>query len=182
MNRTRSILVLAVPGALWATSAWAAKSIANTPKVGFEAEGPGGLSIDGKTNQMTLREENGNLIFTVPMDSVSTGIDLRDNHMKEKYVETSKFPNVELSVPLAMLQLPADGSAESTVAGQFTAHGVTKDVNVAFKAKHVTGGWDIDARFPFNINQHGIDVPSYLGVTVDPDIVGVAKFRLGDAP
>ena len=40
--------------------------------------------------------------------------------------------------------------------------------------------WKIDARFEYDIRDHGIAVPSYLGVTVDPVMPVTAKLEVSE--
>lgn len=156
---------------LSASPAEAALKVTGKPKVTFFAEGsPGALDIEGKGSVLALADDGTTLTFTVPWDSISTGIDLRDDHMKSKYLHVGQFPTATLAVPKAEVKLPADSSAATTgtVAAQFTAHGVTRPVQVNYTINLTKVGYRVVARFDYNASDHGIEVPSYLGVTVSP--------------
>ena len=107
--------------------------------------------------------------FRVPMASVATGIALRDHHMNEKYVDVAQFPDVTLAFKRADVPWPtAVGQAASgTVAAEFTAHGVTRPVDVKYNVKKSKTGYRIHGEFAFDISQHGVVVPAYLGVTIE---------------
>src|SRR5271154_5346796 len=60
------------------------------PKVSFSCVGPGGLHIDGTGTTLQLQDKGDVLVLSVPLDSVTTGIGLRDTHMHEKYLETGQ--------------------------------------------------------------------------------------------
>ena len=119
-----------------ASPAFAGFSVQGTPKVLFNAEGsPGFLTFVGETKQLTLKDDGSKLTFTVPVDTITTGIELRDDHMRKTYVQTDKFPNVVLTLDRAAVQWPADGSNKGTAPATFEIHGVTKDVTVTYSIK-----------------------------------------------
>lgn len=160
-------------------------SVAGKPKVTFSATGnPGFLDIEGETHDLRLADDGTDLVFSVGMKTVTTGIDLRDEHMNEKYVEVARFPEVNLAIPRAALALPANvGEAkDGKVTARFTAHGVTRDVEVTYSVKRSKTGYRVQASFPFDVSAHGIAIPSYLSVTVDPKMQARVTFDLADAP
>jgi hypothetical protein len=170
MTPPLSKLFLPLACLLTAPSAHADHTIQGEPRVSFQARGrPGALSILGKTTALTLAEDGQRLLFTVPMGRVTTGIELRDRHMLDQYVEVARFPEVSLVLERASLALPAEEGerAKGTLVGRFTARGIERDVPVSWSAKRRGGGWDIEASFSFDVREHGIQIPTYMGVTVD---------------
>jgi polyisoprenoid-binding protein YceI len=146
--------------------------IAKVSELQFNATGPAGLKITGQTSKLEVSEAGDDLTLRVPLDTVDTGISLRNAHMKEKYLETGKFPFAELKVPRAALK---EGAGQKATAA-FTVHGQTRDVTVAYDVSKTADGLEVKASFDLNINAHGITVPSYLGVTVKPDMKVVTTF------
>lgn len=159
-------VLIAVP----ATS-FAGYRLGPKPKVSFFATGsPGFLSIEGKTTDITLVDDGEQLAFTVPIASVDTGIALRDQHMRDKYVQADQFPDLVLVLPRSAVAFPAEKGrmSEGTVEATFTTHGVALPVTVTYTAKRKTESWTVSASFPFDVSKHGIEIPSYMGVTIDP--------------
>ena len=148
--------------------------------VSFKATATGGLTIIGKVKKMAVAESGGNVIFTVAAEDIDTGIGLRNKHMRG-YLEADKYPTVTFSVPRADVQLPEDGKeTKGTVRGQLTFHGVTKTAVTSYTIKKKKSVWKIDARFEYDIREHGIKTPSYLGVTVDPVMPVTAKLEVSE--
>ena len=148
--------------------------------VSFKATATGGLTIIGKVKKMAVAESGGNVIFTVAAEDIDTGIGLRNKHMRG-YLEADKYPTVTLSVPRAGVTLPEDGKeTKGTVRGLFTFHGVTKPAVTSYTIKKKKNVWKIDARFEYDIREHGIKTPSYLGVTVDPVMPVTAKLEVSE--
>lgn len=135
-------------------------------KINGEGQGPEG----------TLTASKNSLSGTVKVDltKLTTKIDLRDNHMKNKYLEVGKYPEAVLEI--VNLQLPIDFSAltdketEVPFTGKFTMHGKTSDVSgkaqVKRIAKHVAG----HAEFVFKITDHLDTLPSWMGVKVAENV------------
>ena len=73
-----------------------------TGDVVFQAKGfPTFITIKGETKNLdgTLKVEGGKAMgsFKVAMTSLKTGMDLRDDHMINKYLEAKKFPQATLT-------------------------------------------------------------------------------------
>lgn len=168
----RSLSILAVGSLLaLATSADAALQGPSESSVGFTAIGPGGLKIEGKTTDLKVSESAGKVHFVVPLGNVDTGIGVRNKHMREKYLEVDKFPNAELVVDRAALKLAADGQETSgTVAGTLTIHGQAKPANLTYSARHQGSSYKFSGSMHINMKDFNIEVPSYLGVSVKPDV------------
>lgn len=154
-----------------APPALAAMQAAGPAKIVFHAMGsPGFLDIDGTTDDISVTDDGTQLRFSVRLDTVTTGIDLRDDHMKSKFLHTDRYPTAGLVVARDAVRWPTElGKAESgTIEAPFTAHGATRSVKVDYTIRRSKTGWNIRAKFPFDTSGHDIEVPSYLGVTVEP--------------
>lgn len=176
------------PYALLALLAIPSLAVADLQKIGanasasFTASGPAGLSIEGKTADMSLVEQGGILEFTVRLAGLDTGISLRNKHMREKYLEVQKFPAAVFKVQRSAIKLPAAGTTATSGStnGQLAIHGVTKSVAVSYKVTRVRAGFDVEGSMRLNIRDFGINVPSYLGVTVKPEIDVMVKLSVAD--
>jgi polyisoprenoid-binding protein YceI len=145
----------------------------------FSGKGPAGFKIEGKTKAVEVKDEGGKLSVIVGLKDLDTGIELRNKHMRDKYLEVEKFPDARLDVAADALKVPGDGeSVESTAKGTFSLHGKTKDVSFKYKAQCKAGACDIDGTADINFNDFGVNVPSYMGITVKPDITVRAQFQV----
>src|ERR1700730_891725 len=79
------------------TLAHAALSAPTDGHVSFQASGPAGMTIEGTTAVLGLADQGDNIVITVPLANLTTGITLRDRHMKEKYLEVPKYPSATLT-------------------------------------------------------------------------------------
>ncbi|MBN1209693.1 MAG: YceI family protein [Myxococcaceae bacterium] len=163
---------------LMALPAWAGVEKLGEASVRFTGSGPAGFRLEGKTQVLSIREEDGAVAFTVPLDTLETGISLRDRHMREKYLEVGKYPEATLVVPWSALRLPAPGqSLSQKVSGMMTLHGQRRPVQISYELKHSGDHYEASGKVPLNMKEFGIQVPSYMGLTVKPDIEAIVSFH-----
>ena len=141
--------------------------------VEFTAIGkPGFLRINGhggKVGGTSASTSGGGLAgtFSADLDAFETGISLRDEHMKTKYLETGKYPRATL---VWMTQSAKSG--ETPFTGTLTLHGVEHPVAGTAKLDGATTGKiNVDATFPLKLSDFKIDIPNYHGVTVAEDVI-----------
>jgi polyisoprenoid-binding protein YceI len=157
----------------------AALSGATDSHVSFQASGPAGMTIEGTTSDLNLEDKGDNIVLTVPLANLNTGISLRDRHMKEKYLEVPKYPSATLMVARSALKLPPTGDkVEADAPSSVSIHGQTRSVVVHYEAKKDGASFFAKGKFHINMRDFGIAVPSYLGVTVKPDVDVSANFRI----
>ena len=145
---------------------------AGNGKVQFEAVGrPAMVKIKGTgagpQGNLTVLEGkvSGELKFALA--TLETGIDLRNEHMKEKYLEVKNYPEARLTlkdVPLPEgYTLASPKSGEGAFTGTLELHGVKKDISGTFATTEKNS---VEAKFEIKISDFKIEIPSYLGVTV----------------
>lgn len=178
MNRSssRMMLSLTVCAALAVTVAAEAKlTSTGSSSVEFKAVGPGGLKINGKSNVVQVADDDKTITVTVPLGNLDTGIGMRNTHMKDKYLEVSKYPNAVLSVTKPGAGYPAGGSGEAT--GTMTLHGVSKPVKFHYDVKKEGAEYAVSGTVRINITDFKIEQPSFAGATVKPDVDVAVSFR-----
>jgi polyisoprenoid-binding protein YceI len=114
------------------------------------------------------------------LQGLDTGIAMRTQHMKDKYLEVGKFPEARLK--LVKLTLPMDSAKNEIKAeaapfeGTLLLHGVEKPV--AGKVTLLQQGDKVsaDAAFTLKISDHGIAKPGYAGITMAEDVDVTVKF------
>jgi hypothetical protein len=157
-------------GLLVAASASAALATNGDTRIIFKATGPAGLSFEGKGQDLRLKEEGALVIVAVRLNGLATGVELRDRHMKDKYLETSKYPTATLEVEKSKLHFPDGNAVNGSAEGKLTLHGVTRTVRISYHADGDGKRAKVEGSMRFNMKDFNIEVPSYLGVSVKPTI------------
>jgi polyisoprenoid-binding protein YceI len=147
------------------------------PTASFDGKGPAGFKLRGATHQLELKDDGKTLTLIVPLATLQTGIALRDQHMREKYLEVTKYPQVVLEVLWSSLQVPEDGRAtQSTGTGKLSLHGTVRPITFTYSAKRTGKAIQVSGTAPLDLRDYGISIPSYMGLTVKPDLVTAVTF------
>lgn len=128
-------------------------------KIHGEGTGPSGeLSIEQGTLTGKLK---------VSLSNLNTGISMRDTHMKEKYLETSKYPDAELSLNKVPFPELKTGQHESVpFKGVLALHGVSRPVDGNAEIEARNDGYHVKSQFKLNLSDFKIEIPSYMGIKV----------------
>lgn len=170
----KSIIIIIALFNLPALAAIEMKSVPSQGSVQFEAIGkPSMMRIKGQaagpSGTLTLADSKVQGEMNFALDTLDTGIDLRNEHMKEKYLEVKKYPQAKLVIK--DLSLPSSWNPQNAklqdhpFKGLLHLHGVEGTLSISEKLK-------TEARFEIKISDFKIDIPSYLGIKV-ADVVKV---------
>jgi polyisoprenoid-binding protein YceI len=106
--------------------------------------------------------------LVVDLTTIDTGIDLRNRHLREKYLEVAK-PGFDKAV-LSEIRLPdAKGEAfegRSGFSGTLRLHGVSHAVSGNAEIHHDGDSVRVSASFALTLTDFGVEPPQYMGVGV----------------
>jgi len=150
--------------------------------VGKTSKITGSLSVD----PADITKTKGS--FKVPVASLRTDNDLRDEHLQgDGWLDAKKNPNIHFEITEVILgkkdskELKANKDARVQVKGKFTAHGITKPVTAKGTANWSGDSLRIQADFTIKLEDHQISVPSIVRlkvaneIAVSVDLFAVAK-------
>ena len=150
----------------------------NSGSVEFHATGrPSAIKIVGKGKSSKGDFSVKDMVVTgsahFDLASLDTGIETRNTHMKEKYLEVPKFPEAVLT--LTKMELPKDFSKESSFTkvpftGSLSLHGVDHPVSGAADISRHEDGVTINATFGLKIADFAIALPTFMGITMADDV------------
>ncbi len=127
--------------------------------------------------------------LVVDLRTLDTGIALRDDHMREKYLEVDKAPGYDRAT-LSEIDLkgvnPDSPVGKGSFTGSFMLHGTKKTVSGPVQVRQAGAGVRVKASFPINLSEYNIPEPRYLGVgvknTVQVEVSFVAAPDSGSTP
>lgn len=120
--------------------------------------------------------------FKVLLKDLTTGIELRDKHMKEKYLEVDKFP--EAIFTISKIDLPTDFLIQKKL---FSAVPFEGKIKIKGVDQEIKGNADVDTtgsliiiktEFKSQISSFHIDIPSYLGIKVADEVTIKTAMKL----
>lgn len=132
-------------------------------------EGPEGEVIVDKSVQGTLKFK---------METLDTKINMRNQHMKEKYLETAKYPYSELKIEDVTGFVLDKPEGSFPFKGTITVHNVAKPVAGMVHVVKAGDALKIKAEFDTKISNFSIPLPAYAGVALKDDVKVVVETQL----
>jgi polyisoprenoid-binding protein YceI len=113
--------------------------------------------------------------LTVDLQTLETGIGLRDRHMKSNYLEVERgaeFAQARLQdIRVERLE------GKTTFRGVMTLHGERKEVSGTAEIEPQGNGYRLKASFPLRLSDFRIPEPTYLGVGVKDEVTVNVNLR-----
>ncbi len=136
-------------------------------KINGTGIGPAGnLKLDKVGEEYVINGE-----AVMDLSSLDTGIEMRDRHMKEKYLEVEKFKNAKLV--FKDVKIPSDKvkkGGEVDVNAMLDLHGEQKTVPVSMVLEAKDGVIKTVAKFKVKLSEFKISIPTFSGVTVADEV------------
>ena len=136
-----------------------------------------GGSFDAVTSSLsgTLRREapgagayGGEL--RVDLATMDTGIELRNGHLRDSYLELDRGPDFLHAVlsGIALDEPPPGrpGRQETRFSGALSLHGVQRPIEGEAELRRRNGRMQVEARFSLSLDEFDIPPPRYLGIGV----------------
>lgn len=135
------------------------------PAVEIDFKVSGGINFKATTKNVKGKVilQNGEYIaqgIAVDLKTLSTKMDLRDDHMKNKYLEVSKYPEATLVF--------GKGKGGKGI-GKIKIRGIEKEIKGTYRP---ISDQEVEARFDINLSDFNIKGIRYMGVGVK-DILNV---------
>ena len=138
-------------------------------------------SYTGESDRLngTINFATGEVAFRLPVKSIKTGKDKRDEHMYE-LLKLQKYPDVVFEGKL-IDDFDFDKKAKQTVKvkGDFTLAGSTRQITVPLDLDPVSKGIQLNATWSLLITDYGLERPSLAFIKVndkhDLSVVAVLK-------
>ena len=133
-------------------------------------------AVDGRSSQIEGKAVLGDdgrvmAMVRIPAASFDTADANRDSHMRET-LEATRFPYVVFKGVTSLTVPVAHGKPlETQLQGELDFHGVKRPISVPAQISlSGDGSATVKARFPVNLEAHGIERPSLLFVKVDENV------------
>lgn len=150
---------------------------------------PSAIKIKGEKAKVdgVVQIENNKLqaILKVDLTIFETGMEMRDEHMKENYLQTDKAENKFAQLEIQNLNIPAEywkNSKELNLdfSGDLTLHNVKKSIvgKISLSPYKENSPINTISELKVKLSEHKIDIPSFAGITVAEDVNITVKLPL----
>ncbi len=156
--------------------------------VEFTAVGkPAMLKIHGKslgpTGKISVSKGRISGVLKLELKGIATGIDLRDEHMKKKYLQVDLFPVAELLIKDMDVNVGKFSDFSGTLkdqnfTGDLTLHGVRKSIHGVYEVQSEGSLLKIHATYQFKLSDFNIEIPSYAGIKVADSVTVETSFEV----
>lgn len=102
------------------------------------------------------------LYFEVDLNTIDTGIGLRNRHMRENYLETDKYRYASYKGEIISVKKVSESSFDVEVKGTMGIHGVKKVIPIKGKITKSDNGLRIQSQFNVNLLDHKIEIPKFM--------------------
>lgn len=194
------ILLLALPAY---SAHWEASVDSNQAQVEFLSKiEPGGLNLRGKMQQGTIDSLKGSFVVTkfnmtgsadFILNTLETGIKLRDKHMRQDYLQTDTYPVAHFELTRLLVPrsfLDSGYEANETFEGKLTLRGITKAVKpvvvedsdksriARVHLKGAPGKMHAAFKFEVALTDFKIKKPTFMGVSLADKVLVEVELEL----
>jgi len=163
--------VLLMAALAWQGPARAGERSLTNAHVKFTAAVSNGPKIVGTGTDLRLESRGSLLVFKVPLKTVTTRKEARDRQMRDRYLEADTHPMVELQMARGALTIPKrDGLFEGDAKASLKLHGKSRETVVHYSVERQGESLRVSGAFRVDLRAHGIDIPTYRGITVRPEV------------
>lgn len=118
------------------------------------------------------------LYFEVDLNSIDTGIGLRNRHMRENYLETDKFPLAHYTARATKIEKKSATEFAVTTEGKFFLHGVEKAFTTIGTVTVTGDRYRVQTEFEIKLSDFKIKIPQLMFMKIDENIRLVLDFYL----
>lgn len=119
------------------------------------------------------------IYFEVDLNSVDTGIGLRNRHMRENYLHTDKHPKTTFKGKIIDSKKSGDGKYAVTAEGDMFIHGVTKKIKVNGTISYMADQKiKVESNFKVKLPDYKVEVPSLMAMKINESITLELDFVL----
>jgi polyisoprenoid-binding protein YceI len=146
------------------------------PGGAFEATTPslaGTLSLESEKPALLTGD------LSIDLTTMDTGIALRNQHLRETYLEVGKGKGFDKAVLSGVRLTGADSEAfegRTPFTGNLLLHGVSHPVEGSAEIRADAEGRRVRAEFPLVLTDFGVTPPEYLGVGVATKLLVKVQF------
>ena len=121
--------------------------------------------------------KNSEIYFEVQLNTLKTGISLRDRHMRENYLHTDKYPIASFKGKI--IEANKNGNVwDVKVNGEMNIHGVKKSISIKGELKNTKKGYKISTTFFVALKDYNIEIPSLMFAKINENIKLELKFEV----
>lgn len=136
-------------------------------------------NIDGYMYLKSIEDLTDNhLYFEVDLTTMDTGIELRNRHMRDNYLETDKFRFTFFEGSIKNVRPQSNNVFSVEVGGTLFIRGVTNEIIVYGVLNSTDNGYVVETEFVIALSEYNVDIPQLMFMKINEEIKLQLKFYL----
>jgi polyisoprenoid-binding protein YceI len=119
-------------------------------------------SVEGYIKWDSSYSKKSDISLKVNLDSLDTGIELRNSHMRNNFLETGKYPTAEFDGRIISFEKISNIESMVKVKGVLEIHGIKKEIETEGRIFNYGILYKVTTKFDIYLSDFGIDRPSFL--------------------
>jgi polyisoprenoid-binding protein YceI len=133
------------------------------------------ITATNKKASGIFNADNGEIVFSVPINAFKFAKALMQEHFNEKYMESDKFPKATFQGKIINFDKANASSQSAKAIGRLTIHGVTKDVEIPGTISR-QGKFQLKTKFMVKLADYDIAIPQLLLQNIAEQVEVTAEF------
>ena len=114
--------------------------------------------------------KNSKLYFEVELNTLDTGIGLRNRHMRDNYLHTDKYPLTYFKGKIVKAEKTSENEYKVTAYGDIFIHGVKNPMKVDGTMTKNGDQYNIKTQFIVKLSDFNIEIPSIMFYKIDENM------------
>lgn len=110
------------------------------------------------------------LYFEVDLNTLDTGIGMRNRHMRDNYLETDKYPITHFTGKITQQADSSDGTRILYAEGDLFIHGIARFKRIKAQVEITPPYWRVHSAFSVRLSDYDIEIPSVMFMKINDKI------------
>jgi len=148
----------------------------------------GNVSFFSYTSVENIKAENNQVLSIIDIDKSTIGVRMLMNsfvfekalmkeHFNESYIESDIYPEATFEGRILDFDPKKEGEQVRMIKGDFSMHGVTKELEIKTKILYQNGKYMLTGTFETNVKDYNIKIPPLLAGNIAKSIEVSFKFE-----
>lgn len=120
------------------------------------------IKADNKKTSSIFNADNGEVVFSIPINEFQFEKSLMQEHFNEKYMESDKYPKSTFQGKISGFDANAKGPQQVKATGKLTIHGVTNEVEIPGTIEKQGDNISMKSKFIVKLVDYKITIPQLL--------------------
>jgi polyisoprenoid-binding protein YceI len=133
------------------------------------------ITAENKKTSGIFNQDNGEIVFSIPINAFKFAKALMQEHFNEKYMESDKFPKATFQGRVEGFDKNLNSQSAKAI-GKMTIHGVTKDVEIPGTITKQGNKVLMNSKFMVKLADYNIAIPQLLWQNIAEQVEVTADF------